>query len=186
MNPNRSARRILQVERLEDRQLLTSITVDGTDSDDTLIIIATDENSGTYQLNNGPAVPFSGIEAFIFNAGDGSDRLEINNPPEGSFAPAGAANSVGVNFSGGSGADRLVILGGAVQRVEHAVGEHYEISYDDTLAIVATGVEITEDFVTAGMRSLRGSWTEQNSSWCLDKTNKLNIKLFPFKLRQQR
>jgi uncharacterized repeat protein (TIGR01451 family) len=70
------------------------ITVDGTSAADTLVVNATNANSGTYQLNNGPVVSFSGISSFTFDGGGGADSFIVNNPTTGLFAPTGGISYI--------------------------------------------------------------------------------------------
>jgi len=66
-------------------------TISGSGDDDLLIIIASNSNSGTYQLIQdfrgenggpfvGPAVAFSGIASFTFNGLGGDDRMSDQQP----------------------------------------------------------------------------------------------------------
>src|SRR5205823_4879495 len=84
------------------------LTVTGSGADDTLVVTATGANSGSYSLNGGPAVAFTGITAFTFNGLGGNDTLRVINPNGGLFAPAG-----GIAFNGGAGSDTLQNLLGA-------------------------------------------------------------------------
>ncbi|QDU19647.1 DUF4394 domain-containing protein [Urbifossiella limnaea] len=88
---------------------LTSRTVGGTGGNDTLVVNATNGNSGSYTLNGGTPVAFSGITSFSFLGGNGDDTLTINNPVGDMFAPTG-----GIVFHGGAGtANTLVNAGGS-------------------------------------------------------------------------
>ena len=71
-----------------------AIVVNGTNGDDTLIVTATGPNSGSYSLNGGPAVPFSGATSFTFNGLQGNDTMIVNNPAGGLFAPSTASSSM--------------------------------------------------------------------------------------------
>ncbi|MCA9005843.1 MAG: hypothetical protein KDA70_11280, partial [Planctomycetaceae bacterium] len=90
------------------------ISVAGTSGNDVLTVNATDSNSGTWQLNDGPVNSFSDIESFTFFGLAGDDRLVINNPVDGVFHPAG-----GINYGGGTGGetlgDSLEIIGGVIE-----------------------------------------------------------------------
>jgi Calx-beta domain/Dockerin type I domain len=82
----------------------------GTDGNDTLVVNASGPDSGSYSLNGGPAVTFSGVSSFTFQAERGDDLLRINNPSGGLFAPAD-----GITYHGGGSFynDRLEVQGGS-------------------------------------------------------------------------
>ncbi|QDT27885.1 hypothetical protein Enr10x_32210 [Gimesia panareensis] len=95
----------------------------GTAGDDILTITATDNNSGTYQLNAGPVENFFSIASLAFYGLEGDDQLIINNPSGGVFAPED-----GIYFDGGTGGetlgDRLELLGGfAIAETHHFLDE---------------------------------------------------------------
>ncbi len=75
------------------------ITVTGTSGDDTLTVTATNATDGSYVLNGGPTVQFTGAQSFTFDSDGGSDTFNIINPPGGLFAPAG-----GIVYLAGTGA----------------------------------------------------------------------------------
>src|SRR4030095_15528696 len=77
------------IEALETRIAPAAILIAGTSGDDSLTVIATSADAGTYQLNDGPVVPFTGVTSFEFHGGDGDDTLTIVNPEGSVFAPAG-------------------------------------------------------------------------------------------------
>ena len=58
----------LRFENLEERRVLafSSIIVDGTAGNDSLVIIATGIDSGSYSLNGGVAVPFASLSGWIY------------------------------------------------------------------------------------------------------------------------
>ncbi len=86
----------------------TAITVGGTANADSLVVTATGADSGSYSLNGGAAVLFSGITSFAFIGGGAADTLTINNPVGGLFAPLG-----GIFYHGGGQVgDTLNNLGG--------------------------------------------------------------------------
>ncbi len=88
---------------------LSTITVGGTTGNDTVVVNATNGNSGSYTLNGGTPVAFSGITSFSFLGGNGDDTLTINHPAGNNFAPTG-----GIVFHGGAGtANTLVNAGGS-------------------------------------------------------------------------
>ena len=68
------------------------IVIVGT-GDDTLIVSALDGTSGTYCLNGGPAVAFSGINGFTFYGQGGNDNLVIHNFVGGEFATPAASST---------------------------------------------------------------------------------------------
>ena len=90
----------------ETTTYLASVTCDavinGTAGGDTLVITATGPDSGSYCLNGGASVILSDLISFTFNGLDGDDRLTIDNPASGVFAPSG-----GVFYNGGAGSDDL-------------------------------------------------------------------------------
>ncbi|QGQ22044.1 hypothetical protein F1728_04755 [Gimesia benthica] len=116
------------VETLQqaDLQLLANqLRVEGTAGDDVLTINAIDANSGTWQLNDGPAVAFSGIDELAFYGLTGDDRLLINNPAGMIFNPA---NGI-VYDAGGQAGDELELTGGTVQSVQHQLNEGQNAIY---------------------------------------------------------
>jgi hypothetical protein len=89
------------------------IALVGTGLDDVVIVIATTDNDGTYQVISngvpGPVVPFTDITYFSFVGIGGNDLLEIRNPAGGLFAPID-----GIFYDGGGQTgDTLSNLGGA-------------------------------------------------------------------------
>jgi hypothetical protein len=40
---------------------MATLTIDGTGGDDTIVITATGTDSGSYSINGGPAIAFSGV-----------------------------------------------------------------------------------------------------------------------------
>jgi hypothetical protein len=82
--------------------LTGNIVVNGTNSDDALIVTATGPDSGSYSLNGGPAVLFTGATSFSFFGLGGNDLMRIIYPAGGTFAPKG-----GVVYDGGTGNNTL-------------------------------------------------------------------------------
>ena len=76
------------LDALEGRIAAAALLIPGTAADDLLNVIATSADGGTYHLNDGPVLPFSGVTKFEFLAGDGDDTLTIVNPDGSVFAPA--------------------------------------------------------------------------------------------------
>jgi hypothetical protein len=99
------------IEALETRIAPAAILITGTAGDDSLTIIATSADAGTYQLNDGPVVPFSGVTSFEFHGGDGDDTLTIVNPDGSVFAPAAGIVYAGEAHRTSAG-DKLVLIGG--------------------------------------------------------------------------
>src|SRR5207249_5365884 len=95
---------------------LNPLSITGTGLDDVLIVNATGANSGSYTLNGGPAMPFSGITSFTFDGLAGNDLLQINNPAGGLVAPSG-----GISYNGGGESNaRLDNLGGPATTGVHS------------------------------------------------------------------
>ncbi|MEQ8854615.1 Ig-like domain-containing protein [Gimesia sp.] len=134
--------------------LAGSLTLEGTAGDDVLTINATDFNSGTFQFNEGPVVAFTDLSDLTFRGLEGDDRLVINHPSEGLFAPLG-----GVLFEGGGQTteDTLEIYGGTASSVEHRFINENDgsIFYNGqtTAAITYTGLEPVLDTIAATDRS---------------------------------
>ncbi|MFI4851711.1 MAG: hypothetical protein ACIAZJ_21540 [Gimesia chilikensis] len=134
--------------------LAGSLTLEGTAGDDVLTINATDANSGTFQFNEGPVVAFTDLSDLTFQGLEGDDRLVINHPSEGLFAPLG-----GVLFVGGGQTteDTLEIYGGTASSVEHRFINENDgsIFYNGqtTAAITYTGLEPVLDTIAATDRS---------------------------------
>ena len=85
---------------------MATLTINGTTADDTIVVTATGADSGSYSINGGPAVAFSGV-ALAVTGGAGNDTLTIANPTGGLFAPVN-----GISYDGGGQpADSLEIMG---------------------------------------------------------------------------
>ncbi len=119
----------------------------------------------------GPLVHFTGVTDFTFNGLAGNDVLRINNQTGGVFAPAG-----GIDFNGGDDNDLLENLGGggAGYAQSYYVGTTDPIGdpnlgaadegtlitengVDPTQTIHFTGLEPTNDTVTAGSLTVYGT-----------------------------
>ena len=72
------------------------VIINGTAGDDTVVVNAIDATSGTYTINGGPAVAFSGANSLTFSGNGGNDHLIIHNFAGGEFAPPG-----GFSYDGG-------------------------------------------------------------------------------------
>ena len=59
---------------------MATFTLTGTATDDTIVINATGTDSGTYSINGGAAVAFSGVTRVVVTGEDGNDTLTIVNP----------------------------------------------------------------------------------------------------------
>ena len=86
---------------------MATLTINGTTADDTIVVTATGADSGSYSINGGPAVAFSGVTQLAVTGGAGNDTLTIVNPTGGLFAPVN-----GISYDGGGQpADSLEIMG---------------------------------------------------------------------------
>ena len=97
---------------------MTTLTIAGTAADDTIVITATGSDSGTYCINGGSAVAFSGVTQVVVTGEDGNDTLTIVNPDGSLFAPTN-----GIDYDGGGDpADALEILGGTANDLTYTAG----------------------------------------------------------------
>ena len=97
---------------------MATLTITGTAVDDAIVITASGTDSGTYSINGGPAVEFSGVTRVVVAGEDGNDTLTIVNPSGGLFAPMD-----GISYDGGGDpADALEVLGGTANDVTYTVG----------------------------------------------------------------
>jgi trimeric autotransporter adhesin len=94
------------------------LTINGTGGDDTIVIEASGTDNGSYSINGGRGVLFSGVTQLAVNGGAGNDTLTIVNPTGGLFAPSAGTT---VNGGGQSG-DALEVLGGAANNGTYAAG----------------------------------------------------------------
>ena len=120
----------------------------GTDGDDTWTIIASDSNSGTFQVGGGPVIPFTGINSASFSGMGGNDKLVIQNPAGGVFEPVGASMPHRILFEGGAGSDSLELLGGVVDTlgfryldIKTSDGFDGYVDYHGSQVITFTGLE---------------------------------------------
>ncbi|QDU49563.1 golvesin C-terminal-like domain-containing protein [Gimesia panareensis] len=142
-------------DEIENLNFAGSLTVSGTTGDDTLEITATGADSGTYQINGGPVISFSGITDFTFNGDDGDDTLIINNPVGGLFDPP---FGIFYNGQGNTGVgDTLEIVGGTAGSVEHEFTNDNDgfVYYNGspTASITYTGLEPISDTILANDRT---------------------------------
>jgi hypothetical protein len=97
---------------------MTTLTIDGTSGDDAIVITATGSDSGSYSINGGPAVAFSGVTQVVVTGEDGNDTLTIVNPDGALFVPTD-----GISYDGGGDpADALEILGGTANDLTYTAG----------------------------------------------------------------
>src|SRR5262245_30952017 len=114
---------------------MTILTIDGTSADDTIVINATGTDSGSYSINGGPAVAFSGVTRVAVSGGDGNDTLTIVNPDGSLFAPSG-----GISYDAGNQvADTLEVLGGTASDFIYTAGATH-----DSGTLVHTGAAGTQ------------------------------------------
>jgi Ca2+-binding RTX toxin-like protein len=111
-NITTATKAIINYSAFETINVSGNLLLDGTGLNDVLTVTAANANSGSYVLSvNGvdnPTVNFSNVTKLTFNGLAGNDKLVINNPALGLFAP-----SLGVVFNGGADADSLEIVGGS-------------------------------------------------------------------------
>src|SRR5262245_22647415 len=97
---------------------MATLTIDGTGGDDAIVITATGIDSGSYSINGGPAVAFSGVTQVAVSGGAGNDTLTIVNPEGSLFTPTG-----GISYDGGGQpADTLEVLGGTAAALTYTAG----------------------------------------------------------------
>ena len=97
---------------------MTTLTIAGTAADDTIVITATGSDSGSYCINGGSAVDFSGVTQVVVTGEDGNDTLTIVNPDGALFAPTN-----GISYDGGNEpADGLEVLGGTANDLTYMAG----------------------------------------------------------------
>jgi hypothetical protein len=97
---------------------MATLTINGTTADDTIVVTATGADSGSYSINGGPAVAFSGVTQLAVTGGAGNDTLTIANPTGGLFAPVN-----GISYDGGGQpADSLEIMGGVATQLTYTAG----------------------------------------------------------------
>ena len=121
---------------------MATLTLTGTATDDTIVINATGTDSGTYSINGGAAVAFSGVTRVVVTGEDGNDTLTIVNPDGGLFAPTG-----GISYDGGGDpADGLEILGGTANDLTYTAG-----ATPDAGTLTHTGAGGTQTIDFAGI-----------------------------------
>src|SRR5262245_18102681 len=138
---------------------MATLTITGTAADDAIVITATGPDSGSYSINGGPAVAFSGVTQVVVTGEAGNDTLTIVNPDGGLFAP-----SNGISYDGGGDpADALEILGGAANDLTYKAGATHDagtlmVTGDaGTQTIAFTGIVPITDSVAAAMLNITGT-----------------------------
>jgi Ca2+-binding RTX toxin-like protein len=112
--------------------------------------------AGSYTINGGPAVVFSGVTRLAVSGGDGNDTLTIVNPDGSLFAPTD-----GISYDGGGQpADTLEVLAGTAtdfiytaDQVNEATGEGSDTVYATTHFRLSANVE---NLVLQGSADLQG------------------------------
>jgi len=138
---------------------MTTLTITGTAADDTIVITATGSDSGSYSINGGPDVAFSGVTQVVVSGEDGNDTLTIVNPDGSLFAPA---NGIGYD-GGGNPADALEILGGAANDLTYTAGATHDagtLTYTGdagTQTIAFAGIAPITDTVAAASLTIFGT-----------------------------
>jgi len=121
---------------------MTTLTISGTAADDIIVVTAAGADSGSYSINGGPAVAFSGVTQLAVTGGAGNDTLTIVNPTGGLFAPVN-----GISYDGGGQpADTLEILGGVATQLTYTAGATH-----DAGTLVHTGAAGTQTIDFAGI-----------------------------------
>ena len=69
---------------------------------DALVLTGTGQGAGTFTLNGGIPISFSGVTSFAFNAGDMNDTTTVSP-----FATSVLPWNVAVTIDGGTGTDRI-------------------------------------------------------------------------------
>jgi hypothetical protein len=125
---------------------MATLTIAGTAADDTIVITASGPDSGSYSINGGPAVAFSGVSQVVVTGEAGNDTLTIVNPDGALFAPTN-----GISYDGGGNpADALEILGGAANDLTYTAGATH-----DAGTLTYTGDAGTQTIAFAGRRRRR-------------------------------
>src|SRR5262245_60016302 len=138
---------------------MATLTITGTAADDTIVITATGSDSGSYSINGGPDVAFSGVTQVVVSGEDGNDTLTIVNPDGSLFAPA---NGIGYG-GGGNPADALEILGGAANDLTYTAGATHDagtLTYTGdagTQTIAFAGIAPITDTVAAASLTIFGT-----------------------------
>src|SRR5262249_10124784 len=110
------------IHQTAGRSTMATLTIAGTAADDTIVITASGPDSGSYSINGGPAVAFSGVTQVVVTGGGGKDTLTIVHPARGLFAPTNCISYAG----GGHPADALEILGGTANDLTYTAGATHD------------------------------------------------------------
>jgi Ca2+-binding RTX toxin-like protein len=138
---------------------LATLTIDGTGGDDTIVIRATGADGGSYSINSGPPVAFSGVTQVAVSGGAGNDTLTIVNPEGSLFAP-----TAGISYDGGGQpADGLEVLGGTAAALTYTAGATHDagtLTYTGdagTQTIAFAGIAPITDTVAAATLVINGT-----------------------------
>src|SRR5262245_58040898 len=138
---------------------MATLTITGTAADDTIFITATGSDGGSYSINGGPAVAFSGVTQVVVTGEAGNDTLTIVNPDGGLFAPTN-----GISYDGGGDpADALAILGGTANDLTYTAGATHDagtLTYTGdagTQTIAFAGIAPITDTVAAATLTITGT-----------------------------
>jgi hypothetical protein len=138
---------------------MATLTITGTAADDTIVITASGPDSGSYSINGGPAVAFSGVTQVVVTGENGNDTLTIVNPDGGLFAPTN-----GISYDGGGDpADALEILGGTANDLTYTAGATHDagtLTYTGdagTLTVAFAGIAPITDTVAAATLTILGT-----------------------------
>ncbi len=139
--------------------LAGAVVIDGTGGGDTLVITATGFDSGTYSLNGGPEVTFTGLTSLTFNGMEGNDNVVVNNPDGGLFAPV---DGVFINggTQGGDPGDGLEINGGVTDTAIYTTAAHHADGKDGSIELT-TG-SVTANYTYTGLEPLANTGTAAN------------------------
>src|SRR5262245_42032011 len=134
------------------------LTINGTGGDDTIVITATDTDRGSYTINGGEAIAFSGITQVAVSGGAGNGTLTIVNPDGSLFAPTG-----GISYDGGGqSGDALEVVGGAASNAALTAGATPDAGTlthagaDGTQTIAFAGIAPIVDTVAAASLTING------------------------------
>src|SRR5262245_51122699 len=138
---------------------MATLTITGTAADDTIFITATGSDGGSYSINGGPAVAFSGVTQVVVTGENGNDTLTIVNPDGGLFTPTN-----GISYDGGGDpADALAILGGSANDLTYTAGATHDagtLAYTGdtgTQTIAFAGIAPITDTVAAATLTINGT-----------------------------
>ncbi len=148
----------LDLERLEDRLAPAGLVLAG----NSLVVTATNANSGSYVLDGGSATPFALIDSLEFDGNAGGDSLTIVNPAASLFAPTG-----GILFKCSSNpgdVDRFLNQGGLADTPGTCTPSNTSAPYSGTIVHTNNGLTLTQTINFSGMTSAAGSAIEDTVS----------------------